>query len=306
MEIHTQETGQGQPSEEGAGTVQEVTETQSGVPETSPSSEEGTGSTDTPGQGFLEPYLKEMPEDQRAIVEPVLEKYRQDQDRNVNQRFESLKKETEIPTLIYESLLSDPIQTLDWIADRLQEEQGLDVRSEIKNRWFSEMNEANQQSGQENNAQSGQEDKPLTQTQLNAILEQREQDHAQEQQRQAQQQQQAEQQQTQVNSWIDHAASSLKLELDDSQGEDPMRALIIMQANRIHESGTARGQAAVEMATEAVAKRFGKFNSGGSNTGNQPNVAKGGTPPPSPDFNVQDSKQRKSRMLEFMTSSPEN
>ena len=263
---------------------------------------DGSGSQSS-GQGFLEPYLADVPEDQRDVVAPVLEKFRKDQDANFNRRFEELREETNVATKIHQALLEDPVNTLNWIADRFQEEQGLDVRADLVERWNDYV-----QSGQEPNvndngeAQSGQgeEAQPLTKEEVQRILDERDQQAVQQQY----EQQQMQQQQQQINNWIDEAAKSHGFSLDDSQGEDPLRPVIIMQANKLYEQGTAKGQAAIEMATEAVAKRFGS-NTSNKNNGEgqrQPKVATGGTPPSNQQVDLSDSTQRKARMLEHLTS----
>lgn len=279
--------------------------TQEVQPETPPTQEQAPSTQEGSGQGFLEPYLKNLPEDQRPIVEPVLEQYRKEQDAEVTRRFEQLKQETELPTMIYEALLDNPSETLNWIADRIHEEQGVDVRSQLRDRWYETVGEENNQQGQGAN-QPSQDNEPLTQERLNQILEEREQTRLDAQKQEEFQTKQQTQQKQTLDGWIDSAAKGVNLSLDDSNGEDPLKAVIIMQANQLHESGVAKGQAAVEMATEAVAKRLGLVKSNGGNKSNQPNVASGGTPPPAPDFNVMDPKQRKARMLELMTSPGES
>lgn len=267
-----------------------------------PPAQPGVADSPQGGQGFLEPYLRDVPEDQRPVVEPVLEKMRQEQDRNFNQRFEQLQQETEIPVKIHQALIEDPEQTLDWIADRLQEERGVNVREALLRRW-NQSQETPPQSGQGEESQLGQEgeDKPLTQADVDRILEQREQEREQERVRQETQQQQYQKQAETVNSWVNDAAKQFSLSLDDSNGEDPLRPVIIMQANDLHSRGVAKGKAAVEMAVETVAKRFGKLNQGNNSGGQQPTVADGGTPPPAENFDVSDSKQRRARMAELFT-----
>lgn len=283
----------GESVSDGSGTEGTVEGSQGGETQSDPApSTEGGG--EGSGQGFLEPYLRDVPEEQRSVVEPVLEKYRQEQDRNFNQRFEQLQEQARIPMTIYESLLDDPIATLDWIADRMQEERGLDIRDELKDRWYAE------QSGQgQGNDQSGQDpNQPLTQAQLDEILEQRERDREQRQQQETFQQQQAEKQAQQVYSWIDDAAKKFSLPLDEGDADDPLKTAIIMQANNLHEQGIARGQAAIEMAAEAISKKLSK-QSGQQQIQQTPPLADGGTPPPSPDINYGSSKDRKARMLEM-------
>jgi hypothetical protein len=287
--------GGGSDSPVSAGTEAEPTETPSEP--VAPEVQSKTSPAGEQGQGFLEPYLADLPSEQRTIVEPIMEKYRQEQDANVNKRFEQLQQETQTPVAIYQSLLDDPIRTLDWVADQFQQEYGLDIRSKLLEQWG-----AGQQSGQEpTEPQSGQEtDKPLTQADIDRILSEREEQRAQ-QERQAQlSQQRATQQQQTINSWVDSAAKNHGLSLDDSQGEDPLRPVIIMQANSLHEKGIAKGQAAIEMATEAVAKRFRP--AAPAPTGTQPKVAEGGMPPPAPGVDVTNTKDRRARMAELLSN----
>lgn len=269
-------------SDGGEGTVQGA--------EATPPSNEGSDAS-----GFLEPYLSELPEDQREVVRPVMEKFRKEQDAKVNQRFEQLREESRVPTMIHQALIQDPLTTLNWIADRIQQEQGLDVRQELLSRWQQGQQEAQVQSlegqGQE------QEPKALTAEDIDQILEEREQQRQQSELQQQQQQAQYQEQQKTLNSWIDNAAKSHSLPLDDSNGEDPLRAVIIMSANKLHESGVAKGQAAVEMATEAIAQRFGRSTKPPGQDAAK--VAEGGSAPPSKPIDVSDKSQRIARMEEL-------
>ena len=271
-------------SDDGEGTVQ---------------SDEGNVQSDSSGQGFLDKYLADVPEDQRSVVAPVLEKYRADNDAQVNRKLESIREETKVATAIHQSLLQDPLNTLNWIADRLQEEQGIDARAELMRRWEAAVDSGQVQELENQTSNETDPDKPLTQSDIDKILEDREQRRLQQQHQEELGRQQAEEQHKTINTWIDTSAKSVGLELDDSNGEDPLRPIIIMKANELHESGTAKGQAAIELATEAIAKRFGKVKSG---SGSEPKVAEGGTTPPAKDFDVTNAKQRKARMLEHFTS----
>lgn len=280
--------------DEGSGTVQESSEGSEGV------------QSDSSGQGFLEPYLKDVPEEQRPVVEPILEKYRADQDANFNRRFEQLQEESKTPTMIYQALLDDPITTLNWIADRMQEERGLDVRSQLIDQWGNPTPKGQELLEDQNQQQQSQEgDKPLTKAEVDNLLQEREQQREQQLQQQEQQKQAEVQQQRTINNWIDGAAKSFGLNLEDKDGTpDPLRPVIIMQANQLHEQGVAKGQAAVEMAVEAISKRFGTSSSGNGNKGTQPKGADGGSPPPGQDIDYSDAKQRKARMEEMYTQPP--
>jgi len=251
---------------------------------------------DNTGQGFIDPYLKDLPEDQRGQVAPVLEKFRQDQDANFNRRFEQLQEESRIPSMIHQALIDDPVTTLNWVADRMLEEKGIDVRKELLTKWGETQSQEPQGQGQQVQSEEG---KALTAEDVERILTEREQQAQQKSQQADSQQQQIQQQQKTVNGWIDTASKNLSLPLDDSQGEDPLRAVIIMQANQLHESGVAKGQAAVEMAVEAISKRFGGKSNGSSEA--QPKVAEGGSPPPAENINFGDRDQRRARMAELFT-----
>lgn len=279
---------------------------------TAPASE-GTQSTDTGGsepaptpesggQGFYQEYVESVPEEHREVVTDVLEQYRQEQDANFNKKFQNLREETEIPVTLYNALMSDPVSTLQWVVERFQEEQGRDLRSELLDTW-----EVNPQSGQEVEPQSGQEDEPeyMTPEQLEKWYEDRREQERKEAEQQQRQQQTVQQREKTVNSWIDEAAESFNLELDDSNGEDPLRAAIVMQANELHEAGKARGKAAIEMVVEQFSKRFQSAASGEGNQGKgeQPVTANGGGPPPSKDIDVSDKNQRRGRMLELFPGS---
>lgn len=254
------------------------------------------------GQGFLEPYLKDVPEDQRPVVEPILEKYRQEQDRNFNQRFEQLRDETHIPVQIHQALVQDPENTINWIADKMLEERGIDVRQQLLSRW-AEGQEGSGQGQQQVQSEENDPNRPLTQAELDKILEERENQKQQELRQQQFQQQQYETQQKTVNSWVDDAAKSYNLPLDDSQGTDPLRSTIIMQANDLHEKGVAKGKAAVELAVESISKRFQTTGNNAGNQGTNPRVADGGTPPPAENIDVSDTKQRRARMEELFSPS---
>ena len=275
---------------------EESQETQSSEPT---GEETQTGEVDDPsGQGFLEPYLKDVPEDQREIVEPVLEKFRQEQDRNFNQRFEQIRAETEVPVTIHRALVNDPINTVNWVAERFKEEQGLDLRAELLKQWTGE--ESQIQSGQGQEPQSGQEDedRPLTKKELQDLLQQREEEQRQQQLQQQTLEQQRQQQEQTISGWVSEAASKFNVPLDDKNGPDPLRDTIILYANSLHEQGQAKGQAAIEMATEAIAKRM-QVNSGNNNKGDEPKTANGGTAPPAQEIDFSNADQRKARMEEL-------
>lgn len=288
---------QGASEDVGEGTTDDSTV--SGVVDQGVQSDSGAGESQQgeSGQGFLEPYLKDLPEDQRGIVEPILERYRQEQDANVNRRFSQLQEETRTATMLHQALVEDPLRTLDWIADRLKEERGLDARAELLRMW----NQA-QQEIQE--SPESDENKPLTQADIDRILQEREEQRIQQERQLQFERQQAQKMQATVNGWIDTAAKTFNLPLDDSNDEDPIRAVIIMEANKLHENNVATGQAAIEMATEAIAKRLRATSNGSSGESQHPKVASGGTAPPAKEIDVTNRAERRARMLELLTPPP--
>lgn len=240
------------------------------------------------GQEFYAKYLNDVPEDVRPQVEQVLEKYRSEQDANFNKKLEKQAEETRVPMTLYNALMEAPIETIDWIADQFEQERDLNIREQMLQRWGIEM--PNEDPGQESS-----EDQPMTKAELEEWYQQRREQEAQEAQQQQTQQQQIQQQRQTVQSWIESAAKNYGLELEGEN--DPVLQTIIMQANDLHSKGTARGQAAVEMATEALAKRLGVKPK--ENKGEEPTLADGGTAPPSKDIDLSDPKQRKARMAEL-------
>lgn len=263
-------------------------------------SQESTGQQTQPsGQGFIEPYLEDVDENIRPTVQQKLEQFRQDQDAQVTKRFDQLRQETEIPVTVYNALMDDPVGTLQWITERFQEDRGIDVRSQLLQQW---------QDYQEQQGEGGENEPdpnaPLTQADIDRILEEREQAKQQEAQQQQAEAQRAEQQTRTVHGWMDEAAKTHGLQFDDKDGQpDPLRTAIALQANQLHNSGQARGKAAVEMVVEQMAQRFGSAGNGNNEGGQerQPRTANGGSAPPAPDIDVTDNKQRKDRMFELFT-----
>lgn len=254
--------------------------------------------SDGGGQGFIEPYLEGLDEGVRDTVAERLERFRQEQDAQVTRRFEQLRNETEIPVTVYQHLINDPVGTVQWIAERFQEDRGVNLRDQLLEAW---------QQAQEG-AGDGQEpdpNQPLTQAQLDEILERREQERLQAQQAQQAEQQRLQQQTEMVHGWMDAAAKSYGLEFNDADGQpDPLRTAIALQANDLHNSGQARGKAAIEMVVESMAKRFapnGSASKNGEGSGKEPKTANGGSAPPQKEIDISDEKQRRARMLEIFT-----
>lgn len=253
------------------------------------------------GQGFIEPYLEGVDDSIRPTVAEKLEQFRQDQDAQVTRRFEQLRNETEIPVTVYQHLINDPVGTVQWIAERFEQDRGVPLRDQLLEAWQQKVQEATNENGQ-NQPDPNQ---PLTQADIDRILEEREQQKIQEQQQQQQEQQRLQQQTQTVHSWMDDAAKTYGLEFSDADGQpDPLRTAIALQANELHNSGQARGKAAIEMVVESMAKRFGTTGAGsqeGEGNGKEPRTAKGGSTPPAKEINVADPKERRARMLELFS-----
>lgn len=250
------------------------------------------------GQGFIDPYLNDVDETVRPVVQQKLEQFRQDQDAQVTRRFEQLRNETEVPVTVYNALMNDPVGTMQWIAERFEQDRGVNLRDQLLEQWQQS------QGGESGEANEPDPNTPLTQADIDRILEEREQAKAQQAQQQQAEQARLQQQTQTVHSWMDDAAKTYGLEFNDADGQpDPLRTAIALQANQLHNTGQAKGRAAVEMVVESMAKRFG--NSGnGNNNGEQPNsprTANGGSAPPAKEIDVSDPKQRRARMAELFT-----
>jgi hypothetical protein len=94
------------------------------------------------GQDLIAPYLESVDEGVRDTVGEVLNRFRSDQDAQVNraleqraQELQALQQESEIPMTIYQNLMTDPVGTLEWLTERLQEEMEVDARSQLLERW---------------------------------------------------------------------------------------------------------------------------------------------------------------------------
>lgn len=274
------------------------------------------------GQEFIEPYLEGLDPRIRPHVEEKLEQFRKDQDAQVNKKLESVNEELsnfkqyadspeelEVPVAFYSSMVNDPINTLEWLFDRFQQELGRDLRSEVQEMVMpgdasaSGGTDPTQQLTQSQPGQAqegGNEDpskQPLTKADLDAYFEQKEQ----ERQEQQKQEQQEEQQRQQVNSWVDEAAKKFSFPLDE---DDPLRQTIITEAGRLFEQGQVKdGKQAVEMATESLVTKL-KNKVGGSQKPNQlttPKVANGGQAPHQQKPNINDPKARQDYMVGLLT-----
>lgn len=252
------------------------------------------------GQGFIEPYLSDVDESVRPTVQKKLEQFRQDQDAQVTRRFEQMRQETEIPVTVYKALMDDPIGTVQWIAERFEQDRGINLRDQLLQQWQQANGGEGQPEGESNDPNA-----PLTQAELDRILEEREQQKTQQAQQQQIEQQRIQQQTQTVHSWMDEAAKKFpNFEFNDADGQpDPLRTAIALQANQLHSSGQAKGRAAIEMVVESMAQRFGSSGAGNNNGGpsGEPRTANGGSAPPAREIDVTDNAQRKDRMFELFT-----
>lgn len=273
------------------------------------------------GQEFIEPYLEGLDPRIRPHVQEKLEQFRKDQDAQVNKKLESVNEELsgfkqyadspdelEVPVAFYSSMVNDPINTLEWLFDRFDQELGRDLRSEVKemmqsNASASGGDDPTQQLTQNQPGQTqegGNEDpsqKPLTKADLDAYFEQKEK----ERQDQQEQEKAEEQQRQQVNSWVDEAAKKFSFPLD---ADDPLRQTIITEAGRLFEQGqTKDGKQAVEMATESLVTKL-KNKVGGSQKPGQlttPKVANGGQAPHQQKPDISNPKARQDYMAALLT-----
>lgn len=299
------------------GSTEEPTEPGSG--DTGVQSEGGDEPQSSGGQEFIEPYLEGLDPRIRPHVEEKLEQFRKDQDAQVNKKLESVngelsefKKyadspdELEVPVAFYSSMVNDPINTLEWLFDRFDQELGRDLRSEVKEMMQSDAsasggNDPTQQLTQPGQQpEGGNEDpskQPLTKADLDAYFEQKEK----ERQEQEQQYQAEEQQRQQVNSWVDEAAKKFSFPLEE---DDPLRQTIITEAGRLFEQGQVKdGKQAVEMATESLVTKL-KNKVGGGQKPNQlvtPKVANGGQAPHQQKPDISNPKSRQEYMVAMLT-----
>lgn len=247
---------------------------------------------------FIQPYLEGVDENVRPTVQEVLTRFRSEQDAQVNKKFQEYNSqldayrqyapdpsELEIPVALYESLVQDPIGTLNWVAERFQEEGGRDLRSELLQTWqqttdnFSEADAIAEATDPSN--------KPLTVKEL----EQWEKRRTVEAQQAQRQQQRMEQAKNRTLGWLDSALKQNDLSLTQ---DDPITEAVILHASRLHQSGqVANGQQAIEMAVEAFAQRLKNQKQPTA----QPKVAEGGQAPPPKPMDMSDEKQRREYML---------
>jgi hypothetical protein len=156
----------------------DVPPVEGGNEEAQSSGQEQSGG-DPSGQDLIAPYLESVDEGVRDTVGEVLNRFRSDQDANVNraleqraQELQALQQESEIPMTIYQNLMTDPVGTLEWLTERLQEEMEVDARSQLLERWQQGQQQQTQQQNQQTQ-ETG--DKQLTAEDIQKILDEREQ-----------------------------------------------------------------------------------------------------------------------------------
>lgn len=285
--------GQGAPAAESAG-VQPT----DGA-EAQPTPEPSGG-----GQDFIAPYLEGVDGPIRDVVAEKLEAYRRDADANFTRRFQQVQEQLQayqqygdpdqlqIPVRLYDSLIQDPVGTLEWVIGQFRE-AGQDVTGQLLERLGGAQPQAPQQPQQPaTNGQQPADDanRPLTMADLQAWQQQ--------QQQQLELRQREEQAKQQVNQWLDEAAQTAGLEL--GQDDLVLRNAILMHAQQLMAQGQRDGRKAIGMAVEAVVNRF-KTKPQASAPEPTPRVATGGGPAQvRKDINWNDSRARREAMLAML------
>lgn len=238
---------------------------------------------------IIAPYLEGVPDEVQAVVAEKLEAFRQDADRNANkkiqQQAEQLKsytalgdaEELEMVAEIWRSLVSDPVDTIEWLADRFEAEQDRNLKAELLNAFGEavQMTETTQENPEVTTSLSRDDVEKM-------LLEMRE-----EFENQAAEEAEFEAFAAQTDTWIREAAKSNHIEIDDQDTE-----IIVRKATTLIEDGVVdNGKDAIDMATEAFANRIrelAKVNS------KNLTVAEGGNPVDLPkDFDFNSAKDRK-------------
>lgn len=291
--------GQGQEPVEAPVQPTEQTEVQpdAGSPDPSQSS-----------QGLIEPYLTDIEDPNvRERVAGVLDRFRSDQDARVQ---EKLSKEAErrrayeqygepeqvgLATQIVNSFMADPVATTEWLIEQGRSELGVDIMKELT----QEAKAAREQ----NPNDDGDPDRPLTASELQKLLDEREQSKQMEAKRQTVQEQQAEQARQRALGWFEESVSRHNVPVD--RLPEGVKNAMFARAQEIRQSNLAKdGQTAIDM---AVAE-FGQAFSQTSNSGNkpqestEPTVASGGTSPPPEGFDVTNDKQRREVMMNALAA----
>lgn len=258
------------------------------------------------GQGLIAPYLEGVDEAHRDIVTDVLEKYRKDSDANVTKRFEELNgfkqyaespEALQAPVFLYERLMEEPLETIQWVLERFETEAGVDLKSQLKAALTGEPAEPAPTAEPTDDP----DDRPLTRREWEQLEQQREQD------RQAEQQ--TAQRRELAEGWLNEAAQTHGLTL--TAGTDvAVRHAILTHAAQLlptfKSHGAEAGKAAIATAVEAFVNTYRGGPKAASDTTPtpEPKVADGGTPPaPSEVTDLTDEKARKAYMLAMLQGS---
>ena len=287
-------------------------------------SDDGDGQQSSGGQEFIEPYLEGLDPRIRPQVEERLEQFRKDQDAQVQKKIESVNselrgfkeyasspEELEVPVAFYQSIVNDPLNTIEWLFDRFDQELGRDLRSEVQQMVMGNGQSTSQDGSQPqpatNDGQQGQlqtqegqqqdpSQQPMTKADVEAYFEQKRQEE-----QQAQQQRESEEQQRQqVQGWVDEAAKRYSLPLEQ---DDPLRETIVAEAGKLFEQGQVTdGKQAVEMATESLMTKLrNKIGGQQPQQLTTPKIANGGQAPGQQKPDLSDPKARQSYMEALLT-----
>ena len=251
---------------------------------------EGDEAQSEGGQGLIEPYVADVDPRVRPIVEEKLEAFRKDADANANAKIEKVSTELkkfkefasepeqlETPVALYMWLMEQPLEALDWMAQAVEGDMGLDVRSTLMDKWgkgqpqneqpqeTAEQPEGAQSEGQQ---QGSEADRPLTRAELEEEFKRREQ----EAQQRAQQQQMVQK----LYETLDGVLVEQKFNLP---ANSPEREVILRDANRIYEQGQAKtAKEAISLSAKATRERLETAIKGGGSQqpSGEPRTAQGG------------------------------
>lgn len=270
-----------------------------------PASEGGTEAQPQGGQDLIAPYLEGVDPTHLDVVKERLEQYRKDADANVTREFQKRDEQIEayrqfaedpsqleVPVALYENLMERPLETIQWVIDRMETEGGLDLKAQLLEA-LNKPQTAEEPKG-EPASDPNDPNRPLTVKEWQDL--------------QAQQQQQ-EEARVKTDTWLSEAAKAHGLELGD--GDAVLKQAILQQAAAIMPQFKAHGQdagkQAIATAVETISKRFRPASAPKQDPQAEPTpapkVAQGGSAPSpaKPDFSG-DSKQRREAMLSMLTN----
>lgn len=243
--------------------------------------------TETPDQGsdvqsdegvldansIIAPYLEGVPSEVQTVVAEKLEAFRKDADRNANkkiqQQAEQLKSyealgeadELELVLNIWQNLIADPVDTIEWLAERFSEEQDRDLKADLLKHFGAAVDMAEETTSKDNTVDT------LTKADVERMLE----DLTEKLEKKSQEEAEYAEYVTQTEAWIKAAATNNNLQLDEQDEE-----IIVRRATALIEDGVVdNGKDAIDMATEAFANRIrelAKMNQ------KSPKIAEGGQP----------------------------